>query len=274
MYLSWAMQEWHWFNAVQLFHSTPITFSKIKADTTVAAYLVPNSSPDASTKTLCGGSQPQLYTYNQGVIVAALAYLYQDTGDGTYLTDAEHIANAVLYPPTPQQVADAIIANAQKMPGASNIFTFHGVLNDPTSPLFSPVGGLGDGAEFKGIFVRDLRTLVDVLTSKSTPAKYDSGSTCAALYDNQSYVQCTTMYDHFFATQVCAIENVDTVNLDGAEFLSPDGWGLQPYALLGYHWTGPDMPYDPTTQVSAVEALVAALKLKGQPYPDCQRPFG
>ena len=272
-YLSWAMQEWAYFQKVQLFHAGSLTVGTGAAKTIIPAYLVPNSSPspDIPVSVLCGTNSIRydLFTYNQGVILDGLAYLYQDTGDAMYLTDAEHIANAVLKPPTPLQVVDAIVNNAAEPPKASNIFTYFGVLNDPTSPLLTPTSGLGDGAAFKGIFVRDLRTLDNVIASTT---KDNAGPACTATYNNKSYDQCTTLYNDFFTAQVCPIENVDTLNVD-EKFKSPDGWGVQPYRLMGYHWTGPDTPYDLTTQVSAVEALVAAVDLPahGAPFPDCQR---
>jgi len=272
-YLAWAMQEWSYLQKVQLFHSAPLTVGSGNGQTTIPAYVVTNASPSPSipANTICGTKSIRydLFTYNQGVILDGLGYLYKDTGDATYLLDAEHIANAVLKPPTPVQDVVALIAGQGLAPGPSNIFTYFGVLNDPTSPLMAPASGLGDGAAFKGIFVRDLRTLDDIIAS--TP-QYNSGPACTATYQNRSYDQCTTMYDDFFTTQVCSIEHVDTFNVD-EKFNSPDGWGVQPFRLLGYHWTGPDTPYDMTTQVSAVEALVAALDLPahGPPFPDCRQ---
>jgi len=97
------------------------------------------------------------WTYNQGVILAGLSALYQASGNTALLTTAETIANAAL-----------------------SAITENGILVEPCEP--SNCGT--DGPAFKGIFVRDLRTLATVAA--------------------------TTSYNAFFQAQATAIEDKDT----------------------------------------------------------------
>lgn len=274
-YLSWAVKEWNYFQRTGLFHTDAITVPRgFGGPSVLEPYVVPNATPDlpqvASTNALCGSIRYRIYTYNQGVLIGGLVQLYKAmNNDSTYLTDAEDIANAVLKPPTPAQSEYA--KNAFRTGKSPWIFTVNGVLIEPQdNPAFSPACCLGDGAAFKGIFVRDLRMLDDTV---ATAAKTDKkANQCTAAYHDKSYNQCTTMYNDFFTTQACSIEANDTSSVN-VNSIGPGGQNVQQYSFLGDHWTGPNAPQDVTTQVSAVEALVAAVNLPGQSpgsYPDCQ----
>lgn len=223
-YLSWAMQEWTWFQRVGMI-SNGGKFTYDGKPYTVPLNLVTDgiTNPRYDGGACSDGNiAPNIYTYNQGVILAGLAQLYVATNHNPmYLTKAEHIASAVLKPPTPLQVVDAVVNSLTGKP--SNILTFAGVLNEPTDPLFSSTCCLADGAAFKGIFVRDLKTL-------------------AVIAD-------TTQYNNFFKTQSNAIEDVDTTEVPGTSH----------YRWFGFHWTGPPEPYNTATQASGLDALVAAL---------------
>jgi predicted alpha-1,6-mannanase (GH76 family) len=105
----------------------------------------------------CTISSTTNWTYNQGVILAGLSALYQAGGNTALLTTAESIANA-----------------------ARSALTENGILVEPCEP--SNCGA--DGPAFKGIFVRDLRTL-------ATIAK-------------------TTAYNAFFQAQATSIDDNDT----------------------------------------------------------------
>ena len=272
-FLSWAMREWKYFQRTRDFHTNAIprpTKRGFAGPSILEPYWVPDGSPVSQNlpaqNFLCGSGRYRIYTYNQGVMLAGLVQLYKATNSLAYLTDAEDIANAVLKPPTPTETALALAAApARRSPW---IFTLFGVLVEPQDPLFSTTQGLGDGAAFKGIFVRDLRMLYDAIAS--TPNK--KADQCTATYKNKTYNQCTTMYKDFFTTQVCSIEANDTLNAD-EDFISPDGLSPQPAVLLGDRWQGPNTPHDITTQVSAIEAFAAALSLPGQSppsFPNCK----
>lgn len=248
-YKSWALAEWNWFyhsGMISTGAPVPVPGPTQHVHNPTPEYLVRDGLLNAQNPNdkACGeGTDPGLFTYNQGVILAGLAQLYEATGNSSYLTEAEHIADAVLKPPTPLQVVDAVVNSLTGK--ASNIFTFAGVLNEYESPLFAPIQ-LSDGAAFKGIFVRNLRVLDNVIAS--APKKDNQ---CTAVYNNKNYSQCTALYMDFFITQRNAIEDVDTVKVP---FNSANSW-------FGFHWTGPIEPseYDLTTQASALEALIAAI---------------
>jgi predicted alpha-1,6-mannanase (GH76 family) len=284
-YLNWAKREWTFIKEVGLFHANTITTPRgFVGPTKLEAYWVPNSSPDIGSNysgkdnskdfdDLCGGLRYRIFTYNQGVLIAGLVQLYQATGTLADLTDAEYIATAVVETPTPSQIAFAAKAfHTGKSPW---IFTVHGVLIEPEDmPAFSPTCCIGDGAAFKGIFVRDLRMLDDTIASPSTPKGANAGFQCTATYDGQQHYHCTTMYNDFFVTQACSIEAKDTSDVSGYTVNSASVSVPGQDYYLGDHWTGPSEPYSvyAVTQVSGVEALVAADNLPdhGPRFPDCQ----
>jgi hypothetical protein len=273
-FISWAMKEWTYFSSpkVQLFHAEPIPASN--GHPPVPAYLVPNSSPVIADSTLCGDDiKFQLYSYNQGVILAALAQLYLATKNLVYLADAEHIADAVLNARTfPVQINKRLTIQTS--------FTVNGVLTDPTCQPYLNCGDHGDGGEFKGIFVRDLRTLDNVIATKNIPQMAKSGPACTATYNTAKYTQCTTMYNKFLSTQACSIESNDTLIVSNIIGAPPPVLGaIFPADFFGPFWAGPLRPtffdtsalYDPTPETSGVEALLAADRLPagGPSFPVC-----
>ena len=80
----------------------------------------------------CKNNQRTIWTYNQGVILGGLVALHAVSGDAALLSEAHKIARAALSSLTDQQ----------------------GVLHDPCEPKCG-----GDGTQFKGAFVRNLRAL-------------------------------------------------------------------------------------------------------------------
>jgi Glycosyl hydrolase family 76 len=126
-YLSWAKSEWNWFSRSRMIGKN---------------YLVsdgPNAPGDKGSCVNTSHAQNEkIWTYNQGVILAGLAQLYKATGTKSYLTEAEHIANAAI-----------------------SHFDVKGVLTEDCK------NGCGPGSQsFKGIFVRDLKVLA--VTAKTT----------------------------------------------------------------------------------------------------------
>jgi predicted alpha-1,6-mannanase (GH76 family) len=162
-YKTWAVDEWDWFA-----HSKMITKS----------YQVRDGLPSGTYSTAAcgdGSISANIYTYNQGVILAGLAQLYKATNNSAYLTEAEKIANAALNP----KLSRATV-------------TKQGVLNEPTCKIGSTTCG-GDAQSFKGIFVRGLKTLNEIAPSSKN--KYRAS------------------YNKFFATQARCIETKDTVRI-------------------------------------------------------------
>jgi predicted alpha-1,6-mannanase (GH76 family) len=162
-YKTWAVDEWDWFA-----RSKMITKS----------YQVRDGLPSGTYSTAAcgdGSISANIYTYNQGVILAGLAQLYKATSNSAYLTEAEKIANAALNP----KLSPATV-------------TKQGVLNEPTCKIGSTKCG-GDAQSFKGIFVRGLKMLNEIAPSSKN--KYKAS------------------YNKFFATQARCIETKDTVRI-------------------------------------------------------------
>jgi hypothetical protein len=115
-YLSWAEDEWSWFARSGLINNSNLV----------------NDGLDNN----CQNNGQNTWTYNQGVILAGLAQLYQATGHRTLLTDAERIADAAVSQLAPR-----------------------GVLTEPC-PVSDCAPGSGNSAQsFKGIFITDLKVL-------------------------------------------------------------------------------------------------------------------
>lgn len=119
-YFYWATNEWVWFQASGMINSSDLINDGLSG---------------------CQNNGETTWTYNQGVILGGLTDLYKVTGNATYLTEAELIANAAV----------AALVNGG------------GVLAEPCEP--DNCGG--DGPQFKGIFVRYLAYLYDVNRSRA-----------------------------------------------------------------------------------------------------------
>lgn len=113
-YLAWAQKEQRWF----------LSSGMINADSLV------NDGLDAS----CKNNGRTTWTYNQGVLLSALAGMHQLTGDPAALQQANRIAAAA----------------------AAHLTDTAGVLRDPCEPKCG-----ADGVQFKGILVRNLVSLYD-----------------------------------------------------------------------------------------------------------------
>jgi rhamnogalacturonyl hydrolase YesR len=85
---------------------------------------------------LCLRNRDITWTYNQGVILGGLVELYRATGDEALLTQATAIADAAI----------------------TLLIDENGILHEPCELSFN-CGN--DGPQFKGIFMRHLRTLYD-----------------------------------------------------------------------------------------------------------------
>ncbi|KAL8408723.1 hypothetical protein RB594_007242 [Gaeumannomyces avenae] len=144
----------------------------------------------------CTNNKQQTWTYNQGVVLGGLVELHALTGQQDMLDKAFRIAEAAV-----SKMVDA-----------------DGILKESCEP-----NGCGqDGAQFKGIFVRNLRTLW--LASPSRPPLRD-----------------------FMLKQADSIWSRDRVEASNR---------------LGLVWHGPaNVPKDPVadTHSSAMDALVAAI---------------
>jgi hypothetical protein len=115
-YLNWAEAEWSWFSRSGMINASGLV------NDGVGGNCVNNGAPT--------------WTYNQGVILAGLAQLYQATGNRSLLTTAERIARA-----------------------AVGRLTIGGVLTEPCQGAGCAARLDRDTQAFKGIFVQDLKVL-------------------------------------------------------------------------------------------------------------------
>jgi predicted alpha-1,6-mannanase (GH76 family) len=137
-YLSWAEAEWSWFDKTGL-----ITSSNVVDDGYNGACQV-------------GGD---VWSYNQGVIVAGLAQLYLATKNASLLTEAENIATAAIAKLAPS-----------------------GVLADTCQPSSCD----GDETSFKGIFVRDLKMLATVAGTSQYNAFFAAQAASVEAHDTDA----------------------------------------------------------------------------------------
>jgi predicted alpha-1,6-mannanase (GH76 family) len=116
-YYYWATNEWAWFKASGMINAQNLVNDGLTSG--------------------CVNNGSTTWTYNQGVILAALADLYKSSGDTNYLNQAVLIANAAI----------------------GTLRYSSGVLREPCET--TGCGG-GDVPQFKGIFARELAYLYDV----------------------------------------------------------------------------------------------------------------
>ncbi|KAH8691183.1 glycoside hydrolase [Talaromyces proteolyticus] len=178
-YLSRAKQSWTWFK----------NSGMINGDNLI------NDGLSEASNGICSNNGGQTWTYNQGVILGGLAELYKATRDRSLLETA-------------RRIADAVTTSAFLSP--------NGILTEPCEADDS-CGS--DAPAFKGIFVRNLDELQDVLPGNP--------------YRKYLDVQTTSAY------------NLDRNSSTGN--------------LYGLKWAGPFDEIEIARQTSAVSLLVAAL---------------
>lgn len=122
-YLRWATAEWSWFEHSGMINSASLINDGLGVD--------------------CTNDGDLTWTYNQGVILAGLARLYQATGNRALLTSAERIARAAI-----------------------GQLTVAGVLDEPCSDAGCTARLDADTQSFKGIFVRNLKVLAVAARTK------------------------------------------------------------------------------------------------------------
>jgi len=178
-YLRWAEAEWSWLEQSGMINDGNLV----------------NDGLDNS----CANNAGVTWTYNQGVILAGLAQLYQATGNRSLLTTAVGLANTA-------------IAR----------LTVHGVLAEPCEVESCADQLDNDTRAFKGIFVRDLKVLA--VTAKTAEFNKFFVRQARSIEDNDtdSYRQHGMFWtgpvaDASSASQASAVDAlVASLNLPGA----------------------------------------------------------
>jgi len=126
-YLTWAQMEWQWFSQSGMINQNHLI----------------NDGLNSSDPSHCVNNGQAVWSYNQGVILGGLVQLSKaDPTNTTLLPAAKQIADAALL-----HLTDA-----------------SGVLHDQGEANGGPTGG---GVQFKGIFVRNLINLDEVIPQPS-----------------------------------------------------------------------------------------------------------
>jgi predicted alpha-1,6-mannanase (GH76 family) len=126
-YLEWAQRTWMWFEASGMQNASGLINDGLDMD--------------------CQNNSQPTYTYNQGIILAALVDLSTVNDDPALMAVAQQIADAAI----------TQLVNAQ------------GVLVDPCEPNCG-----ADGEQFKGIFMRHLAYLRDHTADMAARARYSA----------------------------------------------------------------------------------------------------
>jgi uncharacterized protein YyaL (SSP411 family) len=173
-YLGWANAEWSWFSASRMINSSDLI----------------NDGLSISSTGACTNNGGTTWTYNQGVILAGLAELYQATGNTSLLTEAEKIANATI----------------------SRLST-GGVLVEPCEPSSCDT----DGESFKGIFVRGLRYLAKAAGTTEYASFFENQARSVEAHDtnsnNQLGLQWTGPIDNLTSYSQASAEDAVVASL-------------------------------------------------------------
>lgn len=120
-YLHIASQQWSWFERSGMMNEQGLINDGLNIDSANLSH--------------CTNNGGETWTYNQGVIIGAAAALFKATNTTSYVEYASKLAKAVL---------------------ASSLVDARGILTESCGDACNE-----DGKQFKGIFVRNLRYLID-----------------------------------------------------------------------------------------------------------------
>jgi len=177
-YLRWAKSEWSWLDQSGMINTSDLV----------------NDGLDDN----CGNNAGITWTYNQGVILAGLAQLYQATGDHSLLRRAERMARAAI-----------------------SQLTVGGVLAEPCEVAACANQLDNDTRAFKGIFVRDLKVLAVTAQTTEFNSFFIKQAQSIAAHDTDGYRQHGIHWagpatDVTSATQASALDAlVASLNLPG-----------------------------------------------------------
>ncbi|GAA3747895.1 glycoside hydrolase family 76 protein [Terriglobus aquaticus] len=144
-YADWATKEWAWFQNSGMINNQHLVNDGLTID-------------KASGQ--CTNNGRTVWTYNQGVVLGALAEWSRINPDTKLLLDARILADA----------------------GLANLTDTAGVLHDPCEPTSCGA----DAPQFKGIFVRNLRALQHVVHEPRYTAFFETNADSIWLNDRNT----------------------------------------------------------------------------------------
>ena len=152
-YLDTALEQWNWFQ-----HSGMINDRSLIND---------------GLSTYCTNNHGTVWTYNQGVILGALAELNAASPNQNYITSAQKIGAAAI-----KALTDS-----------------NGVLHDSCEPKCG-----ADGSQFKGIFSRNLRKLQQVAPQNSFLSFFAANAASIWRYDRNATNQLSVVWSGPFVS--------------------------------------------------------------------------
>jgi len=195
-----------------------------------------NDGLDTFTKhwQVCSNNGQEAYTYNQGVILSGLAYVWQLQKNRTFLELAT-------------KIIESVFASHLVYKGTHILREMDEVPNLPLNDLYSGSPGT-DGLQFKSVFIRHLRYFIDVAASHSS-ATYIIQAAGGSLDRWRLYIEENA--ESIWSKAAC----VDDTPLGvGARITMP--------ALFGYRFVGPCSwafgGPSATTQSAAIDVFVSA----------------
>ena len=144
-YTQWAEKEWSWFQASGMINRDHLVNDGLTIDKATGA---------------CSNNGRTVWTYNQGVVLGALAEWSRQDHDPALLVEARTLADA----------------------GLSHLTDSAGILHD----VCEPANCGGDAPQFKGIFVRNLRALDRVVQEARYAAFFRTNAESVWLRDRAS----------------------------------------------------------------------------------------
>ena len=152
-YLATALEQWGWFQ-----NSGMINDKSLIND---------------GLSTACTNNNGTVWSYNQGVILGALAELNTASPDQSFISTAKNIATAAI-----EALTD-----------------LNGVLHDPCEPNCG-----NDGSQFKGIFSRNLQKLQQVAPANEFLSFFAANARSIWTYDRNLVNQLSVMWSGPFVS--------------------------------------------------------------------------
>lgn len=186
----------------------------------------------------CLNNRRPAYTYNQGVILSGIGHVWARRRDDALLRLAVHIINAV---------RNSTLVHA----GTGGVLREEGDETDPGRLPNLYTGSPGtDGLQFKSVFLRHLRYLIDVIDAAGEPGRVTVAKAGGNLTMWRAWIVANS--DSIWRRAACLAPMA--VSADASVQVPP---------LFGYEWLGPCAwafgGPSATTQSAALDVFTSAI---------------